>query len=135
MGTPMSQVRGIAVDIADKLKSKGLKDSDAFLESVKTPKQRRDLAKELGAEEKAVLELANRTDLARIKGIGDVFADLLETSGVDTVKELSKRVPENLHAKMVEINNEKKVAGRQPTLDMVKDWVAQAKELPKLLEY
>jgi predicted flap endonuclease-1-like 5' DNA nuclease len=135
MGTPMSQVRGIAVDIADKLKGKGLKDSDSFLEAVKTPKQRRDLAKELGADEKAVLELANRTDLARIKGIGDVFADLLETSGVDTVKELAKRVPENLHAKMIEINTAKKLSGRQPTLDMVKDWVAQAKELPKLLEY
>ncbi len=135
MGTPMAQMRGITVDISAKLKEKGLKDIDLYLEAVKTPKQRKELAKSLGIDEKAVLELANRADLARIKGIGEVFADLLENAGIDTVKELAKRVPENLHAKLVEVNNEKKLSGRQPTLDMVKDWVAQAKELPKLLEY
>jgi len=128
-------MRGITVDISAKLKEKGLKDIDLYLEAVKTPKQRKELAKELGTDEKAVLELANRADLARVKGIGEVFADLLETAGVDTIKELAKRVPENLHAKLLEVNKDKKVAGRQPTLDMVKDWVAQAKELPKLLEY
>lgn len=135
MGTPMAQMRGITVDISAKLKGKGLKDIDLYLEAVKTPKQRKELAQELGIDEKAVLELANRADLARIKGIGEVFADLLENTGVDTVKELSKRIPENLHAKLVEVNNDKKFSGRQPTLDMVKDWVAQAKDLPKLLEY
>ncbi|MDQ1301064.1 MAG: hypothetical protein QG637_985 [Chloroflexota bacterium] len=135
MGTPMAQMRGITVDISAKLKGKGLKDIDLYLEAVKTPKQRKELAKELGIDEKAVLELANRADLARVKGIGEVFADLLENAGIDTIKELSKRVPENLHAKLVEINADKKFAGRQPTLDMVKDWVAQAKDLPKILEY
>lgn len=135
MGTPMAQMRGITVDISAKLKEKGLKDIDLYLEAVKTPKQRKELAKELGIDEKAVLELANRADLARVKGIGEVFADLLENAGIDTIKELSKRVPENLHAKLLEINADKKLSGRQPTLDMVKDWVAQAKDLPKLLEY
>jgi predicted flap endonuclease-1-like 5' DNA nuclease len=131
----MAQMRGITVDISAKLKEKGLKDIDLYLEAVKTPKQRKELAKELGIDEKAVLELANRADLARVKGIGEVFADLLENAGIDTIKELSKRVPENLHAKLLEINADKKLSGRQPTLDMVKDWVAQAKDLPKLLEY
>jgi len=54
---------------------------------------------------------------------------------VDTVKELVTRNPDNLYARLVEINAEKKLAGRAPSLDMVKDWVGQAKELPKLLEY
>jgi len=135
MGTPMAEMRGITVDISAKLKEKGLKDIDLYLEAVKTPKQRKELAKELGIDEKAVLELANRADLARVKGIGKVFADLLENAGVDTVKELAKRIPENLLAKLLEVNKDKTVSGRQPTLDMVQDWVAQAKELPKILEY
>lgn len=135
MATRMAQMRGITTDVSAKLKEMGLKDNTLFLEAAKTPKQRKELAKTLGIDEKAVLELANRADLARIKGIGEVFSDLLENAGVDTVKELAKRVPENLHAKLVEINAEKKLAGRQPTLDMVKEWVAQAKDLPKLLEY
>jgi predicted flap endonuclease-1-like 5' DNA nuclease len=131
----MAEMRGITVDISAKLKEKGLKDIDLYLEAVKTPKQRKELAKELGIDEKAVLELANRADLARVKGIGKVFADLLENAGVDTVKELAKRIPENLLAKLLEVNKDKTVSGRQPTLDMVQDWVAQAKELPKILEY
>ena len=49
-----------------------------------------------------MLELVNRADLARIKGIGEVYSNLLENAGVDTVLELSKRVPANLHAKLVE---------------------------------
>jgi predicted flap endonuclease-1-like 5' DNA nuclease len=131
----MAQMRGVTADVSAKLKAMGLKDNNLFLEAAKTSKQRKELAKTLGIDEKAVLELANRADLARVKGIGEVFSDLLENAGVDTVKEMAKRVPENLHARLVEINTEKKLAGRQPTLDQVKDWVAQAKELPKLLEY
>ena len=135
MATRMAQMRGVTMDVSGKLKAMSLKDNLAFLEAVKTPKQRKELAASLGIDEKAVLELANRADLARIKGIGEVFSDLLENAGVDTVKEMAKRVPENLHAKLLEVNKDKTLAGRQPTLDMVKDWVAQAKELPKLLEY
>jgi predicted flap endonuclease-1-like 5' DNA nuclease len=135
MALPTAQLRGITTDLASQLKERGLKDSEQFLAAVKTPKQRAELAKALAADEKAILELANRADLARIKGIGEVFADLLEQGGVDTVKELARRVPENLHATLIELNQAKKISGRQPTLDMVKDWVAQAKDLPKLLEY
>jgi hypothetical protein len=51
------------------------------------------------------------------------------------VKELSKRVPENLLAKITEVNTAKKLAGRLPTLDQVTGWVEQAKKLPKVLEY
>ena len=82
-----------------------------------------------------ILELANRADLARISGIAGVFSDLLEHAGVDTVKELATRNPDNLHAKLLEINAAKKLSGRAPSQGMVKDWVAQAKALPKLLEY
>jgi predicted flap endonuclease-1-like 5' DNA nuclease len=102
---------------------------------VKTPAARKELAKKLGMEASAVLELANRADVARINGIGGVFSDLLENAGVDTVKELAKRDPANLMAKLTEVNAKKKLAGRLPTVAQVKDWVDQAKALPKLLEY
>ncbi len=49
--------------------------------------------------------------------------------------ELATRRPDNLHAKLVEINAAKKLDGRTPDLGMVKDWVGQAQSLPKLLEY
>jgi len=89
----------------------------------------------MGVEAPVILELANRADLARVKGIGKVFSDLLEQAGVDSVKELANRRPDNLHAKLVEMNAQKKLAGRAPTLHAVESWVAQAQQLPKTLEY
>jgi len=54
---------------------------------------------------------------------------------VDTVKELATRRPDNLHAKIDETNDQKKLTQRPPTLDQVEDWVDQAKTLPKVLRY
>ncbi|MCW3992655.1 MAG: DUF4332 domain-containing protein [Candidatus Bathyarchaeota archaeon] len=50
-------------------------------------------------------------------------------------RELSRRNPENLHAKILEVNEEKKLVRRPPSLNAVKDWVEQAKKLPRKVEY
>lgn len=80
-----------------------------------------------------LLRWVNMADLFRVKGVGEEFSDLLEAAGVDTVKELRKRVPEKLHAKMVEVNAAKGLAGRNPHLSEVRKWVEGAKALePKV---
>ena len=79
--------------------------------------------------------MANRADLARIKGISGVYSDLMEQAGVDTVKELAKRRPDNLLQKLTETNDAAKLTQRQPTAAMVEDWVTQAKALPAMLTY
>jgi predicted flap endonuclease-1-like 5' DNA nuclease len=135
MALSVSELKGITAELAGKLKQHGLTDSDKYLDAAKTPAGRKELAAKVGVDPRAILELANRADLARIEGIGKVFSDLLEEAGVDTVKELAKRVPENLHAKIAEVNEKKKLSGRLPTADQIKDWVEQAKKLPKTLEY
>ena len=70
-------------------------------------------------------------DLFRIKGIASEYSDLLEEAGVDTVVELSKRVPENLYAKMVEVNKKKNLVNKLPGVKQVKKWIDQAKKLPQ----
>jgi predicted flap endonuclease-1-like 5' DNA nuclease len=82
-----------------------------------------------------ILEWVNLADLLRIKGLGEEFSDLLEEAGVDTVPELAQRNPENLHQKMVEVNEAKNLVRRVPGLAQVTDWVAQAKELPRVITY
>jgi len=77
----------------------------------------------------------NIADLFRIKGVGEEYSDLLEEAGVDTVVELSKRVPEHLHAKVVEVNEAKKLVRVVPTLAMIESWIAEAKTLPRKIEY
>jgi len=63
------------------------------------------------------------------------YSDLLEEAGVDTVVELANRKPENLHAKILEVNTAKKLVRRPPSAGMVADWVLQAKELPRVVTH
>ena len=135
MSVAIKELKGVAPELATKLNEKGIKTSDQLLDAAKTASARQELAKQLGADKGLILELANRADLARIKGVAGVYADLLENAGVDTVKELAVRKPDNLFNKLTEVNNTMKLTSRAPTQDMVSDWVNQAKELPKTLEY
>ncbi len=73
--------------------------------------------------------------MMRINGVAGQFAELLEASGVDTVKELKHRVPANLQAKMVEVNEVKNLVNRVPNLAEVEKMVAQAKELEAVITY
>jgi hypothetical protein len=51
-----------------------------------TPAGRKDIAGRTGISETLLLWWANHVDLMRISGIGPQYAELLEASGVDSVK-------------------------------------------------
>jgi predicted flap endonuclease-1-like 5' DNA nuclease len=135
MKVRIGKLRGMSYELEDKLHQRGILNSDQLLAVARTPAGRKALAEVAGVKPEVILELANRADLARVKGIGGVFSDLLEHAGVDTVKELAMRNPGNLYAKLVETNARKLFAGRNPTRNAVAAWVAHAKELPPVLEY
>ncbi|MEM5868137.1 MAG: DUF4332 domain-containing protein [Candidatus Aenigmatarchaeota archaeon] len=131
----IEEIEGIGPKYAEKLMEVGIKTTDDLLNVGGTRKGRRELAEKTGISEKLILEWVNLADLFRIKGIGEEYSDLLEEAGVDTVVELSKRDPENLHAKILEVNEEKKLVRKPPTLEQVKNWIEQAKKLPRKVEY
>lgn len=133
--TKLSEIEGIGAVYEEKLKAAGIKSIEDLLEKGRTKKDRVNLTEISGVSDKLILEWLNRADLARVKGIGSEYADLLEASGVDTVPELARRSPENLVEKMAQVNEEKKLVRRLPVLSQVESWVAQAKELPRALEY
>jgi predicted flap endonuclease-1-like 5' DNA nuclease len=135
MAITVLKLKGMSTELGGLFQGKKIFNADQLLEAATTPAARKILAEQMGISVQAVLELANRADLARVKGIGGVFSDLLEQAGVDTIAELAKRRADNLYAKLVELNKEKSLAGRLPTLSTVEDWIAQAKALPRKLEY
>ncbi len=132
---PVDKIRGITPETAAKLKESKILNTDQLLKAGGTPEARKGLAKQIGVDSKVLLELLNRADLDRVAGIGGAYTNLLEEAGVDTVKELSKRTPANLHAKLVEINTARKITTHPPTEQQVEAWVKEAKGLPVLLEY
>lgn len=54
---------------------------------------------------------------------------------IDDALECAQRNAANLTAAMAAANEKKKLTRRVPTEADVKKWVAQAKELPRVLEY
>ena len=134
-GTPIIDIEGIGPSYAEKLNAIGIKTTYGLLEAGATRKERGELAEKTGISSKLILEWVNLADLFRIKGVGEEYSDLLEEAGVDTVVELSRRNPENLHGKLLEANEEKKLVRRPPRLAEVKDWVEQAKKLQRKVEY
>lgn len=127
-------IRGIEADTADRLVAAGVKSAETLLEMGRTQAGRSDLAARAGVAPAAILELVNRADLARIRGIGEVYSNLLENAGVDTVVELTRRVGSHLHAKLL-AQTQQGDARRAPTLAQVEDWIAQAKSLARAVEY
>jgi len=135
MGTPVKDLQGITEAILETLTGQGIKDNEQFVEAAASPAQRKELASACNCTAKDILQLANRADLARVKGVSGIYGDLLEHAGVDTIKELATRKPANLHAKLTETNDSMSLTQRPPTEAQIEDWVAQAKELPKMLTY
>ena len=129
------QIEGIGKVYAEKLKAIGISTTETLLERGAAPKGRKEIAESTGISDKLVLRWINMADLFRIKGVGEEYSDLLEAAGVDTVPELAQRNPENLHAKMVEVNTAKKLVRQLPSADQVRDWVEQAKALPRVMTY
>jgi predicted flap endonuclease-1-like 5' DNA nuclease len=134
-GSKIIDIEGIGPVYAEKLNSINIYTTSDLLEAGATPLGRKELAEKTGISDKLILEWVNIADLFRIKGVGEEYSDLLEEAGVDTVVELAKRVPENLHAKMLEVNEKEKLVRRPPTLNEVKQWIEEAKKLPRKIEY
>ena len=128
-------VEGIGPVYAQKLKAAGIATTSVLLQQGATPKGRKSIAEKSGISDAMILTWVNHVDLFRIKGVGEEYAELLERAGVDTVVELAQRKAENLFEKMGQVNEQKRLVRRLPTLAQVKGWVEQAKKLPRAVSY
>jgi predicted flap endonuclease-1-like 5' DNA nuclease len=133
--TSIKRIEGIGDVYAAKLTTAGFATEEALLMAGATAKGRKEVAEKAGIHESLVLRWINHLDLMRIKGVGEQYSELLESSGVDTVVELAQRKAENLFQKMVEVNGEHKKVRKLPTVAQVAGWVDQAKKLPRVITY
>ncbi len=131
----LDYVEGIGPKYAQTLKDAGIRSTNDLLKKGGTSEGRKQIAKDSGISAKLILEWVNHVDLFRIKGIGSEYADLLEAVGVDSVVELSKRVPKNLFDAIIALNEKKKLVRIFPNLKRVTGWIAQAKKLPRAVSH
>ena len=126
---------GMSAADAAKLHDAGVEKVSNFLAMAATPDGRAQLSEETGIDSDIILYEAKKLDLMRIKGVGHKYASLLLAAGVDTVPELATRNPANLTKKCAEVNETEQIVESLPSEEQVSDWVAQAKELPRMLYY
>lgn len=125
----IEKIEGIGPQYAQMLRKVNVRTTGALLKQGASKKGREGLSMKSGISETLILEWVNLADLMRIKGVGEEYSDLLEEAGVDSVKELRNRVPGNLHSKILETNEAKRLVRRPPSLKEVESWVSQAKRL------
>ena len=126
---------GMSVGEAAKLYDTGIMKASELLEVAALPDGREAISEATGLDQEAVLHSAKRLDLMRVKGVGVKYAALLLASGVDTVPELATRNPANLAAKLDSVNKAEGITESVPSEKETADWVAQAKDMPRMLFY
>ncbi|MEZ4387751.1 MAG: DUF4332 domain-containing protein [Candidatus Krumholzibacteriia bacterium] len=129
MSYKITEIEGIGPAYAEKLAAAEIATTDDLLTRCATPAGRKAVAETTGMSTAVLLKWANRADLMRISGVGPQFSELLESAGVDTVKELRTRNAENLAARMLEVNTEKKLARTAPPAATINGWIDQAKTM------
>jgi predicted flap endonuclease-1-like 5' DNA nuclease len=130
----ISKLRGITAQVRRKLKRHGITYTDQLLGAAGPRTRRSQLAARTGIEAALLGRLVCRADLIRIKGIGAIFADMLELLGVDRTERLARQDPGALHRTLLELNAALRFARRAPTPDEVRHWIMQARSLPPLLD-
>src|SRR5919199_981126 len=115
MTYPISEIEGMTAFSATKLKSQGIRTTDALLEAARTVKGRKALAAKTGISEQQLLEWANVSDYMRIPGMGRAKVGLVRAAGVSTVRELAYRNPARLAQSMREANEKKKLVRVLPS--------------------
>ena len=134
MSLHVSKLRGISLEVRQKLKRQGISYTHQLLREAGGAEQRRRLAERSRIDEEALLRLVHRADLARVKGVGAIFADMLEMIGVDQVATLAEQDPLDLRAQLYQLNAAERLARRAPTPEEVQQWISQARALPRLID-
>ena len=135
MTYPLSQIDGLGAYAASKLKSQGIRTTDALLEAARTVKGRKELSAKTGISEQQLLEWANFSDHMRIPGMGKAKIGLIRAAGVATVRELALRNPARLAQSMKEANFKRKLVRVLPSEKSVGQLIERARKLPPKISY
>jgi predicted flap endonuclease-1-like 5' DNA nuclease len=132
----IEEIEGIGTIYAGKLTTAGVDTTDELLARGATPAGRKSLEGATGIDHTLILEWVNHADLMRIDGVGSEYSDLLEAAGVDSPAELAQRNAVNLAETVQEVVAARpNIVRRIPGQTEIEGWIAQSKNLPKVVEH
>jgi len=135
MTYPISELEGMNAFFASKLKSLGIRTTEALLEATRTAKGRKALSTKTSIRAQQLLEWANMPDYMRIRGMGKAKIGLIRAAGATTVRELAHRNPARLAQNMKDVNIRRKLVRILPSEKSVEQMIAQARKLQPKITY
>ena len=124
---------GIGLVCGELLRNLGILTISDLLRVGATERGRRRLASEIGVTYSTLLKWIYREDLLRVRGIGRKYSSLLESAGVNTATDLTKKNPDHLFQKLGALNRERHLVMRSPPSKTIGIWVHNAKNLEPIL--
>jgi hypothetical protein len=99
----LSGFPGIPLEYTEVLKSRGIRNTREFFESVQSDTQRKQMAEQTGIPEARLRELYSLCDLSRITGVGGFYARIIYQSGIRSVHDFAATDSATHHRKYMEI--------------------------------
>jgi len=118
-----------------KFETAGIKTAGQMLIAGQTPQSRADLAMRVELPEDIILELVKLSDLSCLPGVKGIRARLYVDAGVDSVEKLASYEPEALLALTSEFVQRTGFDGIAPLPKEVNSTIANARKLPKIVEW
>jgi hypothetical protein len=129
------EFRGVKPEIVEKLRAIGIKNSEQMLLAGQTEEKRTALVDKAGIPSEDVLELVKLSDLARLPGVKGIRARLYYDAGVDNVEKMAMWELEALRVMVAEYVERTKFDGLAPLPKEVSSTIANARKLPKVVEW
>ena len=127
MSYKMSDLNGIDQNLVTKLRAAGVETTNDMITAWLDPVMRAKLTASAGLDEEQVKRMASMARMARTKGVGPKYADILVSAGVIGSRSLSKHTPEGLVKHLAQVSAARKSTGPVPTLREVESWFATLK--------
>ncbi len=127
--TPLTYIHFMPEADVQTLQSVGVASAEELLDRANSRPKREVLSAQSGIDPSVLMVYANVADLMRLPGVDSSLAQLMERTGVDTIVELAKRNPQNLHDALATTNQNESLTYTIPTVDQIRGLVNAAKVL------
>ena len=133
--TKLLKIDGINTSLARKLEGIGIVSVEALLERGQTASDRRQLSEMTRIPLRMLLHFVHRADLARVRGVGEEYAELLEAAGIRNVSQLAASNPDDLLVRLKDVNRYRRLVRRMPAKRHIAQWIQTAQTLPPKVAY
>ena len=124
----LSDVTLVSAVAQERLAEAGVTNTRGLLEALRTPTQRAAMLPMLELTAPETLALARQLEFLQLDGVGPKASQLLIAAGVTSVADLAKRSPEVLLPLLADANEARGIAGVNPALEHVTQWVEAAEK-------